>query len=49
MKNKSIDWEKIFANDVTNMGLVSKMWIMMLSSMGKKKKEPNEQIGIRPN
>ena len=26
MKRQSIDWEKIFANDVTNKGLVSKIY-----------------------
>ena len=48
MKRQPTDWKKIFANDVTDKGLVSKIYkqLMILNSI--KKKPPNQQIGRRP-
>ena len=47
MKRKPTDWEKIFANDVTNMGLVSKihkefMWLNIVNT-----KNPIKKMGQR--
>ena len=30
MKRQPIDWEKIFANDVTNKGLISKIYKQLI-------------------
>ena len=48
MKRQPTDWEKIFANDVTNKGLVSKTYkqFMMLNSI--KTNDPLKKMGRRP-
>ena len=47
MKRQPTDWEKIFANDMTDKGLVSKIYkqSMILNSIKKKK---NQQMGRGP-
>ena len=35
-----MDWEKIFANDVTNKGLISKIFNSPYNSVSKKKNHP---------
>ena len=45
MKRQHIDWEKIFANDVTDKGLVSKIYkqLMMLNSIKQTTQSTNRQ------
>ena len=43
-----MDWEKIFANDVTDKGLVSKIYRQLLQLNYKKPKQPNQRMGRRP-
>jgi len=43
-----MDWEKIFANDVTDKGLVSKIYKQLLQLNYRKPKQPNQRMGRRP-
>ena len=43
-----MDQEKIFANDVTNKGLICKIYKTSFNSITKKNKEPNPKMGRRP-
>ena len=44
-----MEWEKTFANDVTNKGLISKIYEHVYTSITKKtpKKQPNQQMSRR--
>ena len=41
LKKKSIDWKKIFANDVTDKGLISKIYTQLIQFKIKWKKTNN--------
>ena len=41
MKKQHTDWERIFANDVTNKGLTSKINRQVMNLSVKKKTQPN--------
>ena len=40
-----MDWEKIFANDVTDKSLISKIYKQFIQPTTKK--QPNQKMGIR--
>ena len=42
-KKQPSDWEKIFANDVTNKGLISKIYKQFYSSITKQNKKTHTQ------
>ena len=47
MKRQPTEWEKIFANDVTNKGLVFKIYKQLTWLKIKKDKQPNQKMGRR--
>ena len=44
MKRQPTEWEKIFANNATNEGLISKMYKQLITT----KKQPKTKMGRRP-
>ena len=47
MKRQPSEWEKIFANEATNKGLISKIYISSCSLVLKKKKDIQSIMGRR--
>ena len=43
-----MEWEEIFANDVTDKGLISKIYKQLIQHDNKKMKQPNQKVGRRP-
>ena len=46
MKRQPMDQEKIFANDVTDEDLISKIYEQLIQQQ--KTKQPNQKMGRRP-
>jgi len=48
MKRQPTEWGKIFANDVTDKGLISKIHKQLMQLYVKKPKQPSPKLGIKP-
>ena len=50
-KRQPSEWEKIFVNEATDKGLISKIYkqlIQLNNNNNKNKKQPNQKMGRRP-
>ena len=47
-KRQTSEWEKIFVNETTDKGLISKIYIQLMELNIKTNKQPNQKMGRRP-
>ena len=48
MKRQPSEWEKIFVNEATDKGLISKIYEQLMQAQYQKNKQPNPKLGRRP-
>ena len=48
MKRQNAAWEKIFANDTTDKGLIYTVYKQLIQPNNNKNKQPTQKIGRRP-